>query len=202
MFNKRISFLVSGKGIIFSSVARKICSGDINAKPGILISDNENSQALTKATEFGIKPIYINPDNYSTREECEKEMLVVLRKYKTDLIVTAGYMRIISPYLIKIFKNRIINIHPSLLPSFPGKNAQQKALDYGVKVTGCTSHFIDEGIDSGPIIMQRAVPVFEDDDIKSLSLRIIKEECKILPESVNLYCRGRLKMAGRRVIIK
>ena len=197
-----VSFLVSGRGLNFSYVARDILSGKIRAKLGIVISDKRNAGALSIAGKFGIKAFFLDPRAYRDRRDYEHEMIVLLKSVKTDLIVTAGYMRILSPYFVAVYKNRIINIHPSLLPSFPGVDGQKKALDYGVKITGCTSHFIDEGIDSGPIIMQSAVSVLEDDTVDSLSVRILKEEFKLLPETVRLFCDKRVKTKGRRVRIK
>lgn len=205
MFNKRkkvVSFLVSGRGSNFKAVAEKIISGYINAKIGIVISNSGNSLALEKARELGIESITVEPKNFKTREEHEKEIIESLSKHKTDLIVAAGYMRILTPFFINYFRFRIINIHPSLLPSFPGKNAQQQALDYGVKITGCTTHFIDEGTDTGPVILQMPVEITSSDDINSISTKILKKEHKLLIESVKLFCEDRLMVKNNKVIIK
>jgi len=164
---KIISFLVSGNGSNFKSVAEKIISGYINGNIGIVISSNSTALALKKSEEFGMKSIVIESEKFNTKKEYEAEMIRVLKEYKTDLIIAAGYMKILSPEFIGHFRNRIINIHPSLLPSFPGKSAQQQALDYGVKITGCTTHFIDEGTDTGPIIIQSPVVVNYEDEILS-----------------------------------
>ena len=205
MFNKRkkiVSFLVSGRGTNFKAVAEKILSGYINAKTGIVISNSTESLALEKSREMGIESIAIEPKNFRTREEHEIEIIKHLKKHQTDLVVAAGYMRLLTPFFINQFRHSIINIHPALLPSFPGKNAQQQALDYGVRITGCTTHFIDEGTDTGPVILQTPVIVSLTDDINSLSSKILKEEHKILIESVKLFCEDRLTVKDHKVIIK
>ena len=204
MFSKRkktVSFLVSGRGTNFKTVAEKILGGYINAKAGIVISNSPDSAALEKAKDLGIESIAIEPKNFKTREDHEHEMIKHLTRFKTDLVVAAGYMRLLTPLFVNHYRYRIINIHPALLPSFPGKNAQQQALDYGVRITGCTTHFIDEGTDTGPVILQMPVEIKTDDDINSLSSKILKEEHIILVESVKLFCEDRLKVKNHRVII-
>jgi phosphoribosylglycinamide formyltransferase-1 len=196
-----VSFLASGRGSNFTIVAEAIRSKKIKAAPGILISDREDARALNIAREFGMEAHFVNPKSFESREMHEKEMVRLLKKSGTGLVVAAGYMRLLTGYFVREYKNRIINIHPALLPSFPGVHSQKQALDYGVKLTGCTAHFIDEGTDTGPIIMQTAVRVLDDDTEESLSARILQEEHRILPESVRLFCDGRLKVKGRRVII-
>ena len=202
MGNKVVSFLVSGKGLIFSAVAKGIISGYINAKPGVVITDVGSAPVLKRAKEFRIRSFHMEPREYASKEEYDKRLISIFDKYNTALVVTAGYLRILSPFFVNIYKNRIINIHPSLLPSFPGIHSQQQALDYGVKITGCTAHFIDEGIDTGPIIMQAPVPIFESDTVQSLSARILKEEFFVLSESVRYFCEGKLDIVSRRVLIK
>ena len=199
MKKKIVSFLVSGNGSNFQAVAEKILSGYINAEPGIVISSTSEAFALERAKKLGIKSIAIEPKHFESKDDCEAEMIKHLSLCKTDLIVAAGYMRILSPKFIQRFRNRIINIHPSLLPAFPGKNAQQQALDHGVKITGCTTHFIDEGIDTGSIIMQSAVSIDANDNINTLSAKIIKEEHKILIKSVKLFCEEKLIIEKRMV---
>ncbi len=205
-FNKKkkiiVSYLVSGKGSNFQAVAEKIINGYIKADNGVVISSSSNALALEKSEKLGIKSIVINPENFKSKIDHETEIIKTLEFYKTDLIVTAGYMRILTPLFVNRYKFRIINIHPSLLPSFTGKNAQQQALDYGVRFTGCTSHFIDEGTDTGPIILQSPVEIKSDDNINTLSARILKEEHKILTESVKLFCENKLILKNNRVIIK
>lgn len=198
---KTVSFLVSGRGSNFHAVAKAIIKGEIPAQLGIVISDKPGVKALDIAHELSMPAFFVNPKDYATRQDHEKAMIALLQKYNTDLVVTAGYMRLLTPYFVNEFKNRIINIHPALLPSFPGTHAQKQALDYGVKISGCTTHFIDEGTDSGPIILQRAVPVNDDDTEDTLSARILKEEHQILIESVKLFCQDKLKVKGRKVYI-
>jgi phosphoribosylglycinamide formyltransferase 1 len=201
MFKKTVSFLASGRGSNFENVARKIKSGYIKADFGILISDKQDAKALKIAESFGMKSFFVDPKQFASREDFDRELVSLLKKAKTDLVVTAGYMRILSPYFVKAYKNKIINIHPALLPAFPGVNSQKKALDYGVKITGCTAHFIDEGTDTGPIILQAFVPVLPDDTEDKLSARILKEEHEILPHAVKLFCNGKLKIKGRIVSV-
>jgi phosphoribosylglycinamide formyltransferase-1 len=201
MLNKTVSFLASGRGSNFEAVAKKIKSGEIKADLGILISDKKDAKALKLANDFGMKSFFVDPKKFSSREEFDREMVVLFKKAETDLVVAAGYMRILSPVFINNFKNKIINIHPALLPAFPGIYSQKKALDYGVKITGCTAHFVDEGTDTGPIIIQAFVPVLPDDTEDTLSARILKEEHRIFPDAVNLFCKGKLKVKGRIVSI-
>ncbi len=198
---KTVSFLVSGRGSNFHAVAQAILKGEIPALLGIVISDKPGVKALDIARELSMPAFFVNPKEYATRQDHEKAMVALLQKHHTDLVVTAGYMRLLTPYFVNEFKNRIINIHPALLPAFPGTHAQKQALDYGVKISGCTTHFIDEGTDSGPIILQRAVPVYDDDTEDTLSARILKEEHKILIESVKLFCQDKLNVKGRKVYI-
>lgn len=199
---KTVSFLASGRGSNFEAVTEKILTGYITAETGILITDRENAPCLEKAAKLGVDSVYINPKEFGSREEHEQEMVKYLEKFKTDLIVASGYMRILTPWFINKFRMKIINIHPSLLPSFPGKNAQQQAIDYGVRVTGCTTHFVDEGTDTGPIILQAPVEIMTYDDSESLSARILLEEHRILAESVRLFCEDRLAIKERVVKIK
>ena len=199
---KTVSFLSSTVGSNFLAVAKKITNGNINARAGILITDNKNPKILTKAKAMKIPAFIVNPNEYSNREEYEKEITSLLKKHSTDLIVAAGFMRLLTPYFISKFRNKIINIHPALLPSFPGLDAQKQALNYGVKITGCTSHFIDEGTDSGPIILQAAIPILDSDTHTTISKKILTEEHKILCESVKLFCENKLKVKGRKVVIK
>ncbi|MDY6934677.1 MAG: phosphoribosylglycinamide formyltransferase [Spirochaetota bacterium] len=199
---KVVSFLASGRGSNFIAVRNKIEKGEINAKLGILISDKSDAKALKIAQQFKMDAFFVDPLFFSTREEHDKAIVKLLKENKTDLVVAAGYMRILTPYFVKMYRNKIINIHPALLPAFPGIHAQRLALEKGVKITGCTTHFINEGTDTGPIIMQRAVPVLDNDNIETLSARILKEEHRILPDSVKLFCDDKLKIIHDKVIIK
>lgn len=197
-----VSFLSSGRGMLFSSVARSILTGRIRARLGILISDSRDAGALLVARDLGMESFFIYPGDFENKQDYERRFYKLLKKVNTDLVVCAGYLRILSPFFVKRFRNRIINIHPSLLPSFPGTQSQRRAIEYGVKITGCTSHFIDEGIDTGPIILQSPVPIFDTDSIETLSRRVLKEEYKVLTESVRLFCDRRLRIAGRKVIVR
>lgn len=201
MKKKVVSFLASGRGSNFTAVAERIRGGDINACLGILVSDKKDALALDTARDFGMGAHFVDPKAYHGKMDHEKAMIRLLEEAGTDLVVAAGFMRILSPHFVGAFKNRIINIHPALLPSFPGVDGQKQAFDYGVKISGCTTHFIDEGTDTGPIILQSAVPVRQDDTLESLSKRILAEEHRILPESVRLFCEGKLSVSGRKVLI-
>lgn len=205
MLNKKtkkvISFLASGRGSNFKAVAEKIISGHIKAKTGILICDKPDAAAFEKAAKLGIESVYIDPKLFRTKADYEKEMMKFFVKYNTDFIVAAGFMRILSGEIIQHYKNRIINIHPSLLPAFQGKDAQGQAIEYGVKITGCSTHFIDEGTDTGPIILQQAVHVQKKDTVHTLSEKILKEEHKLLIKSIKLLCDERIEVRGRNVLI-
>ncbi len=199
---KVVSFLVSGRGLLFSVLAKKIISKEINARPGCVVTDNASAQVIMRARSVNIPVFFIEPESYSSRKEYEEAVIALFDKYNTDLVVAAGYLRLLSKHFVSHYRNRIINIHPSLLPSFPGIHVQKKALEYGVKISGCTAHFIDEGMDTGPIIMQRPVMVQEDDTEESLSLRILHEEYKLLIESVKLFCDNKLDVIENRVLIR
>lgn len=201
MNKKVVSFLASGRGSNFKAVAERIIAGAVPARLGILISDKKDAKALDIARSFGMDAYFVDPKTCTDRREHEDAMIRLFKRHNTDLIVAAGYMRVLTDHFVKEYRNRIINIHPALLPSFPGVQAQRQALEYGVKITGCTAHFIDEGTDTGPIILQSAVSVREDDTEDSLSARILSEEHRILPEAVKLFCENRLSVRGRKVII-
>ncbi len=196
-----VSFLVSGRGVLFASVAKAIQSGKIRAKIGALITDNRNAGALDRAHVLGIPAYFVDPALYEDQEGHEKEIIRLLKEYASGLIVTAGYLRLLTPFFVRSFRNRIINIHPSLLPSFPGLGSQERAIEYGVRISGCTAHFIDGGVDTGPIIKQVAIPVRQDDTGLTLSAKIHQEERRILIDAVKLYCDGRLRVVGRRVTV-
>ena len=167
-----------------------------------MISDNPDAYGLKRAKQHNIETQYINFKKFKKREDYDKEIIKSLKEKKIDLVVLAGYMRILSPYFIRTYKNKIINIHPALLPSFSGLHAQGQAVKYGVKVSGCTVHFVDEGVDSGPIVLQRALEVKDDDTEESLAERILKEEHQIYPQAIQLFSQGRLMIKGRKVFIK
>ncbi len=202
MKKKTVSFLASGRGSNFRVVAERIIDATIPARLGVLISDKSDAPALGLAKNLGMKALHVAPRNFAGREAFDREIIRLLDECGTDLVVAAGYMRILSPLFVEAYRHRIINIHPALLPAFPGIHAQEKAMEYGVKITGCTAHFIDEGTDTGPIILQSAVQVLDSDTADTLADRILKEEHRIFPEAVKLFCENRLKIEGRRVFIK
>lgn len=196
-----IAVLVSGRGSNLQSIIDNIETGYIkNARISVVISDVGNVYALKRAQNHGITNVFINPSDFSNKQDYEKDILEVLKDNDVDLILLAGYMRIVGKDLIAAYRNRIINIHPALLPSFKGLHAQQQAFDYGVKVSGCTVHFVDEGMDTGPIIIQKCVPVLDTDTVDELAARILEQEHKVYPEAVKLFVEGKLKVEGRIVI--
>jgi len=195
----KIAVFISGRGSNFRAIHDAILAGKINAKISLVFSNIEDAQGIKTAREQNLETFCLNPKLYFNLEEYEKEIIKELNKKEIDLICLAGYMKILSPLLCREFKNRIMNIHPALLPSFPGLHVQQKAIDWGVRFSGATVHFVAEEVDMGPIILQAVVPVFENDTEDTLSERILKEEHKIYPEAVKLFFDGRLEVRGRRV---
>jgi len=198
----RIAVLVSGRGSNLMAIIDAAERGEIRSKIELVISDNKEAYALTRAKEHGIRTLFIDPKEFKTREDYDRQIVKHLKEHQIELVCLAGYMLLVTPYFVQEYKNRIMNIHPALLPAFPGLDVQRKAIEYGVKVTGCTVHFVDEGCDTGPIIIQRAVPVLEDDTPETLSARILKEEHNIYKEAIRLFEEGRLVVEGRRVRIK
>ncbi|MBE3090955.1 MAG: phosphoribosylglycinamide formyltransferase [Candidatus Atribacteria bacterium] len=197
-----IGVLVSGRGTNLQAIIEAIEEGKIEGEIKVVISDNPDAYALKRAQQYHINTRYINFKEFKNREDYDKEIIKTLKEKKIELVVLAGYMRILSPYFIRTYKNKIINIHPALLPSFPGLHAQRQTFEYGAKVSGCTVHFVDEGVDSGPIILQKAVEVSDDDTEESLAEKILKEEHQIYPRAIQLFSEGRLIIKGRRVFIK
>lgn len=197
-----IAVLVSGRGSNLQSIIDNIENGYIpNAAIKVVISDKGDAYALERAEAHGIVPVFVNPSAFGDKKGYEDKILEVLGKYDTNLVLLAGYMRILGGSIIETYRNRIMNIHPALLPSFMGLHAQKQALEYGVKVAGCTVHFVDEGMDTGPIVLQRCVPVLDGDDEDSLAGRILEQEHKIYPEAVKLFVENRLVVDGRKVSI-
>jgi phosphoribosylglycinamide formyltransferase-1 len=195
----RLAVFVSGSGTNLQAIIdARIPSVEI----AVVVSNNPNAYANERAKKYDIPVEVIEHKNYSSREEFEKEILRRLELYKIDLVALAGFMRILSPLFVRAYKNRIMNLHPALLPSFPGTHSAKQALHYGVKFTGCTVHFVDEGVDTGPIIIQAVVPIFDNDTEETLLERIHKEEHRIYPEAIRLFSEGKLKIEGRRVFIK
>ena len=197
----RLAVLASGRGSNLQALLEAGEEGQMNASVAVVISDKEKAQALERARKHGIPAFWINPKDFSSKEDFEAAVLKVVKAYEADYILLAGFMRILSPFFIRQAGIPILNIHPSLLPAFPGLNAQKQALDYGVRYSGCTVHFVDEGVDSGPIILQAVVPVFPEDSEETLAMRILKEEHRLYPLAVRLLSEGRIKCEGRKVII-
>ncbi len=197
-----LGVLASGRGSNFQAIIDEIEKGRLNAKIKVLIVDNPSAYAIERAKKHSIEYIYINPKEFDSKHSFFTKIADELKQRDVGLVILAGFMRIIGKPLIEAFPNKIINIHPALLPAFPGLHGQRQAIQYGVKISGCTVHFVDEGVDTGPIIIQAAVPVHPDDTEDTLSERILKIEHKILPEAIRLYADGRLKVEGRIVKIK
>ena len=196
---KRIGVLLSGRGSNFEALADSIAAGRIpNAEIAIVVSNREGAPGIDRAKARDIATKVI-PSKGLERETYDRQVVEVLKEAKVDLVCLAGYMRLLSPYFVAAFPNRILNIHPSLLPSFPGLESQKQALDYGAKFAGCTVHFVDENLDAGPIILQAAVPVDDHDTESSLSEKILREEHRVYTEAVKLVLAGNYKITGRRV---
>lgn len=197
-----LGVLASGRGSNFQSIIDNINSGYLKARIVALITDNPKAYAIERAKNHGIETLIIQPKEFSNKDSYYSHIANVLKSKGVGLVVLAGFMRVVGKPLIKEFQNKIINIHPALLPSFPGLHGQKQAADYGVKISGCTIHFVDEGVDTGPIIIQAAVPVYEDDTEDSLSERILKQEHKVLPFVIKLFSEGRIAVKGRKVMVK
>lgn len=202
----RVGVLASGRGSNLQAIIDAIEAGKLAARIAVVISNKKDAQALERARRHDVADVFLDPAPYKdlpdSREAYDRAVLEVLRKHDVKLVVLAGYMKIVTRVLIDAYPNRIMNIHPSLLPSFPGLKAQQQALDWGVKVSGCTVHFVTEGVDTGPIIRQAAVPIQENDTAETLEARILAEEHRIYPEAIQLFADGRLSVEGRRVRIR
>jgi len=197
---KRIGVLLSGRGSNFEALADSVVSGKIpNAEIALVLSNREAAAGIDRAKARGLTTRVI-PSKGLEREAYDRLVVAALNEAKVDLVCLAGYMRLLSPYFVAAFPQRILNIHPSLLPSFPGLEAQKQALDYGVKFAGCTVHFVDENLDAGPIILQSVVPVEDRDTEETLSARILKEEHRMYSEAVKLVLEGKYKILGRRVV--
>ena len=191
---------MSGRGSNFEALAEGVAAGRIpNAEIAIVVSNQPDALGLKKAEARGI-PARMIPSKGLQREAYDRQVAMVLQEYKVDLVCLAGYMRLLSPYFVAAFPQKILNIHPSLLPSFPGLEAQKQALEHGVKFAGCTVHFVDENLDAGPIILQAVVPVLDSDDEHALSERILKEEHRIYSEAARIVLEGKYKIEGRRVL--
>jgi len=198
---KRLAILLSGRGSNFEAIADSVARGAIEASIAVVISNRPEARGVALARERGIHTVVI-PSKGVDREAYDRSLIEELKKYQVDLICLAGYMRVLSATFVREFRNRILNIHPSLLPAFPGLDAQHQALTYGVKVTGCTVHLVDEYLDAGPVILQATVPVQDDDTEETLSQRILKEEHRIYSVAIGIVLSGKYRVEGRRVILE
>ena len=197
---KRIGVLLSGRGSNFEALADSVGAGRLpGAQIAVVVCNREGAPGIERARERGIAAQVI-PSKGLEREVYDRQVVAVLREFNVDLVCLAGYMRLLSPFFVASFPNRILNIHPSLLPSFPGLESQRQALEYGVKFAGCTVHFVHENLDAGPIVLQAAVPVRDDDTEETLSSRILAEEHRIYTEAVRIVLEGKYKIVGRRVV--
>lgn len=197
----RIAVLASGRGSNLKAIIDAIEAGRLEACLPIVISDRPDAQALERARKHGAEAVFIDPRGYPDRESFDRAMLARLAEHRIELVCLAGFMRILAPAFIRAYPGRIMNIHPALLPAFPGLHAQRRALEHRVKVSGATVHFVDEGVDTGPIILQAAVPVHEDDTEETLAARILEQEHQIYPKAIQLFAEGRLVLRGRQVVI-
>jgi len=197
-----IGVLVSGSGTNLQSIIDNSEKGLLDADIKVVISNNPDAYALERSKKHHIPTVVIEQKNFKSREDFDRKMIEVLKSYSIELVVMAGFMRVLSSVFLEAFPMKVINIHPAILPSFQGLHGQQKAFDYGVKFSGCSVHFADDGVDTGPIIIQAVVPVYDDDTEESLSQRILKEEHKIFSQAIQFYAEGKLEIVGRKVRVK
>ena len=202
----RVAVLASGRGSNLQAVIDAIEAGTVQSKIVAVISNKKEAPALERARRHGLSALFVDPKPYAgrpdSREAYDRELLDVLRQHDVELVLLAGYMKIVTTVLVEAFVNRMMNIHPSLLPSFPGLEVQKKAIEWGCKLAGCTVHFVTEGVDEGPIILQAAVPILDEDRPETLASRILEQEHRIYPRAVQLFAEGRLRVEGRRVFIE
>jgi len=197
-----IAVLLSGSGSNLQAIIDAAERGEIPGRIGLVVSNKADAYGLTRARNHGIPTAVVDHKAYGSREEFDAKLVEEIRASGAELVCLAGFMRVVTPVFLRAFPHRILNIHPALLPSFPGTHGPRQALQYGVRFSGCTVHFLDEGVDTGPIIVQAIVPVHEDDTEETLSARILKEEHRIYPMAIRLFLEGRLTLSGRRVITK
>lgn len=197
-----IAVLASGKGSNFEALCRAAKKGDIKGKIKLLVTDVKTAYARKRAKKYDVPSIFVDPKQFKDRRSFDKEIVKILRKEKVELVVLAGFMRIITPYFVRAFKNRIMNIHPALLPSFKGTDAINRAHKYGVKVTGVTVHFVDDKVDHGPVVFQKALEIRENESLEDLEERIHRVEHSLYPKAVSLFSRGKLLVKGRKVFIR
>jgi phosphoribosylglycinamide formyltransferase-1 len=198
----KLGILISGNGSNLQSIIDYIEKGSLKATIKIVISNNPDAYGLTRAKKHGIPVVILKNGDFINKEDFDLELINILKNNSVDLVILAGFMRVLTPTFLKAFTQKIMNIHPALLPSFPGIHGQKQALEYGVKLSGCTVHFVDEGVDTGPIIIQSAVQVFDDDTEETLAARILKEEHRIYPQAIQFFAEGKIEIKGRKVRIK
>lgn len=198
----KIGVLVSGSGSNLQSIIDKIEQGRLSAQISIVICNNPQAFALERCAKHGIPTALMSHKDFPDRNDFDMKMAEILKGHGVELVVMAGFMRVLSPAFLQEFPMRVMNIHPALLPSFPGLHGQKQAFDYGVKFSGCTVHFADSGVDTGPIIIQAIVPVFDDDTEDTLAARILEQEHRIYPQAIQFFAEGKLEVKGRKVIIK
>jgi phosphoribosylglycinamide formyltransferase-1 len=196
-----IGVLISGSGTNLQAIIDAIEAKKLDAKIQVVLSNRADAYGLVRARNHGIPVEVLDHKTFSSREAFDQAVVDILRAREVELAVLAGFMRLLSPVFVSAYSNRIMNIHPALLPAFPGLHVQQKAVDHGVRFSGCTVHFVNESCDEGPIIMQAVVPVFPDDTAESLTTRILEQEHRIYPRAIQLYSEGRLKIEGRKVLV-
>lgn len=197
-----IGVLVSGSGSNLQSIIDNIEKGTLDATLRVVISNIRDAYALERAKKHGIPAVVMDHRDYPDRDAFDRAMIAVLKKHSVELVVMAGFMRVLTPFFLETFPMRVMNIHPALVPSFQGLHGQERAFDYGVKFTGCTVHFADDGVDTGPVIIQAVVPVYDDDTAETLAQRILKEEHRIYPQAIQYYAEGKLLISGRKVRLK
>ena len=197
-----LGVLASGRGSNFQSIIDSIESGFLDAKTAVLITDNPDAYAIERAKKHNIESLVLKPRDFADKNAYYSYIAGEFKKRGVELVILAGFMRVVGKALIEQYRNKTMNIHPALLPSFPGLHGQKQAADYSVKISGCTVHFVDEGMDTGPIIIQAAVPSYHDDTEDSLSERILKQEHRIFPYAIKLYSEDRISVKGRKIIVK
>jgi len=198
----RLGVLVSGSGSNLQAIIDRIEAGALNAEICVTVSNKPDAYALMRCEKHGIPAVVIRHQDFRAREDFDRRMIEILQSHNVELVVMAGFMRVLTPVFLKAFPMRIMNIHPALLPAFPGIHVQQQAINYGVKFSGCTVHFADEGVDTGPVIAQAVVPVLPQDTADTLAARILLEEHRIYPQAIQLYAEGRILVSGRKVTVQ
>ncbi|ULA63590.1 MAG: hypothetical protein LZF86_110289 [Nitrospira sp.] len=202
----RVAVLASGRGSNLQAIIDGIEASQVHATIAAVISNKKDAVALERARKHGLKDLFVDPKPFAgqpdSREAYDRALLAILQQHDVELVLLAGYMKIVTAVLVNAYANRMMNIHPSLLPSFPGLDVQKKAIEWGCKLAGCTVHFVTEGVDEGPIILQAAVPILDDDSPEALAARILVQEHKLYPRAVQLFAEGRLRVEGRRVFVE